>query len=123
MLAADGFDLLQPGIGLLELAEGDLLFEQRLALRADPGVALDRPTHALGGQPVGVILAFNEDEAATAAVLRVGLEDGVRRGAGAGEGVEDQRVLVAGLVDLIRQNRYGREDGAHALCCSLVLSG
>ncbi len=90
----DGLDLSQPLIGLFELGEGDLLLEQRLLLRTHPSVALDGAAHALGGQTVGVILALDEDEAARAAVRSVGLQNGVRSGARAGEAVENKRVIL-----------------------------
>ena len=79
----------QPLMGFLELGEGDFFFEQGFALRAAPGIAVDGAAHPFSGQPVSVILAFDQDEAAVATVFGVGPEHGVGGGAAAGEGVED----------------------------------
>ncbi len=82
----------QPLSGFLEMGERDFFFQQRLALRAFPSVTLDGAAHALGREAVGVVLAFDQDEAAVAAVFGVGLEHRVGGGAGAGEAVEDEGV-------------------------------
>lgn len=53
------------------------------------GDALDDAAHALGGDAVGVVFAFDQDEAPVAAVLLVERENGMGGGAAAREGVED----------------------------------
>ena len=95
----DGFHLLQPFLGLLELGEGDLLFQQCLALRTQPGIALDGAAHPFGGEAVGIVLAFHQDEAAAAVVAGVGFQHRVGGGAGAGEGVEDEGVRCGSNAD------------------------
>ena len=67
---------------------------------AGAGDAADDAADALGGDGVGVVLAFHEDEFAVAAVLFVEGEDGVGGGAAAGEGVEND---VAGVGDDAQQ--------------------
>ena len=75
------------------MRETEFLFQQGFALRARPGVTLDRAAHPLSGQCIGVGLAFNQDEASRAAVFGVGFVHRVSGGAGAGEGVENSRVI------------------------------
>ena len=60
------------------------------------GHALDDPPHPLRGDRIHVVLALDQHETAVAAVLPVQRQDRLGGSAGAGEGVEDDGVLVGG---------------------------
>ena len=90
--------LLAHGTPELEIAEGaaEASFEGIVLGGRNP---CDDATDALGGDRIRVGLAFDEDEAAVAAVFSVLSEDGVGGGAGPGEGIEDDGVAVGGQED------------------------
>ena len=79
-----------------EAAEAEAAAEagDRLRRVAALVVAVDDPAQAFGGDfGRDRLVHLHEDEAAVAVVLLVEVEHGVARGAGAGEGIEDQGVL------------------------------
>ena len=57
-------------------------------------IAVDDPPDTLGSDGFGVIHHLHQDEFAMAAVGLVHVQDGVGGGAGAGEGVEDDRIWI-----------------------------
>ena len=61
----------------------------------------------LGGDGLGVVHHFDEDELAVAVVFFVEVENGVGRSAGTGKGVEDDGVFVAAYL----QDSFDERDG------------
>ena len=58
------------------------------------GHAFDDTANTLGGNFVGIVFTFHQDESTVAAVFLVMCQDCVCRCAGAGEGVEDDGVFI-----------------------------
>ncbi len=90
LLAFDMFDLAQNLRLLLgKIGPVDFGAEQFFTLGAGEIITADDTADPLGGQGIGVRLAFDQNEAAFAAVLVIGGEHGMGGSTGAGEGVEN----------------------------------